>query len=111
MFSSLGNLEFSVGTDGKGQYRVSGDSTWIPFLNGASGTLVVKFTSNLNTNKTTDLVDNNSGTVTIKITDGKVTSSNITGSGFAQTVGGVSNASSCSVSNYRITSVKWTPDN
>lgn len=32
MYESLGNIEFSLDADGKGQYRAIGASDWIPFL-------------------------------------------------------------------------------
>lgn len=38
MNSNLGGIEFSLDTDGKGQYRAVGASTWTPFLKYSSQT-------------------------------------------------------------------------
>lgn len=52
---------------------------------------------------------NNTGTITFAIENGTITSYNITGSGYACTIGGSSNAASCSMYGFSITSISWTP--
>ena len=52
----------------------------------------------------------NNGSITIKFTDGEITSSTISGSGYAGTVSSAGVAYRCDASNFQFTSITWTPD-
>lgn len=90
-------------------YRFGGADPVFPF-SGGNGTLTVNFSFNMKMNKDNGSGSTGTGTLTAVIENGEVKSHTITGSGWATTVGGVSNASSCTAETFKITSITWTPD-
>ena len=110
---NMGNCTFSVQSDGAYVTYVptGGADPVSKKLGSGSGTLTIKFTFKAEMNRNDGgNPSGNTGTVIVKITDGKITSQSITGSGKGTTIGGSATAGICTISDFSITLISWKPE-